>query len=142
MNLVVGLGCRPGVAEAEVRAVVTEVLRRHDARPEDVLGYATVAARGEEPALRAVAGPGLIVFSAEELAGVPVPNPSAHVLASVGTASVAEAAALRAATLLAPRQAEVRLLEPKSAGVGVTVALAGILRDSGGSRSPGTPARR
>lgn len=124
MKVVVGLGCRPGVAEAEVRALLDTALGRHDARMEDVLGYATVAARGDEPGLRAVAGPGLMTFSAAELAGVPVPNPSARVLESVGTASVAEAAALRAAALLAPRGTRVSLVEPKLAGTGVTVALA------------------
>jgi cobalamin biosynthesis protein CbiG len=124
VSVVVGLGCRPGVEEAEVRTLLATVLRRHHMRVEDVLGYATVEARADEPALRAVAGPGLLTFPAEELAHIPVPNPSALTLESVGTASVAEAAALRAATLLAPRGAEVRLIEPKLAGTGVTVALA------------------
>lgn len=132
----VGLGCRPGVAEADVRAALTSALGRHGAGLDDVLGYATLVARGAEPALRAVAGPGLMTFSAEELAGVTVPNPSPVVLASVGTASVAEAAALRAAALLAPRGAQVRLIEPKSAGVGVTVALARYLVIADAFRHP------
>lgn len=124
MNVIVGLGCRPGVAEADVRALLDTALGRHHVRIEDVLGYATVAARGDEPGLRAVAGPGLMTFSAAELAEVAVPNPSARVLESAGTASVAEAAALRATALLAPRGTRVHLIEPKLAGIGVTVALA------------------
>lgn len=50
--------------------------------------------------MRAVAarrGWALIAFTAEELAAQPVPHPSAATAARVGTASVAEAAALLAA---------------------------------------------
>jgi cobalamin biosynthesis protein CbiG len=125
-DLVVGLGCRPGVTEQVVRRLLAEVLDRHGCRPEAVRAYATLDARAREPGLLAVCGSGLLGFPAEVLARVTVPNPSPVVAASVGTASVAEAAALHAARALAPPGATARLIGPKAAGSGVTAALARI----------------
>jgi cobalt-precorrin 5A hydrolase/precorrin-3B C17-methyltransferase len=122
-DLVVGLGCRPGVHPDDVRAVLDELLRRHALHPAGVLAYVTLTARVGEPGLRAVAGDALLCFPATTLASVAVPNPSRRVAASVGTPAVAEAAALHAAAELAPPGASVELIGPKLAGAGVTAAV-------------------
>jgi cobalamin biosynthesis protein CbiG len=125
-ELVVGLGARPGVSAADARATVRALLDGLALVPADVRAYATLDARAAEPGLRAVAGAALLAYPAEVLARVPVPNPSALAAASVGTASVAEAAALHAAAELAPPDAEVELVGEKLAGARVTAAVARI----------------
>ncbi|HEX4360747.1 MAG TPA: cobalamin biosynthesis protein [Pseudonocardia sp.] len=140
-DLVVGLGCRPGVAAVDVLATVAALLARHGLDPTAVRAYATLDERAAEPGLRALAAPAsadsgradpaltvpaLLAYPARLLALVDVPNPSARVVAAVGTASVAEAAALHAAGELAPPGAEVALVAPKLAGAGVTAAAARI----------------
>ncbi|HEX4248660.1 MAG TPA: cobalamin biosynthesis protein [Pseudonocardia sp.] len=134
-DLVVGLGCRPGALADDVRATVAALLARHGLDPAAVCAYATLDERaGEpgllelagEPGLLELAGAGLLAYPARLLALVDVPNPSARVAAAVGTAGVAEAAALHAAAELAPPGAGVALVAPKLAGVGVTAAAARI----------------
>lgn len=127
-DLVVGLGCRPGASADEVAAVLGAALGRRGWDARRVLAFATVAARADEPGLRAVAGAALLAYPAEVLAGVAVPNPSAVVAAALGTGSVAEAAAVHAATALAGPGVAVALVGPKLAGRSVTVALARIGR--------------
>ena len=68
--------------------------------PEAVAGIASINRKADEPALLELAearGWPLRWFDAASLAAVPVPNPSAPVAQEMGTASVAEAAALLAA---------------------------------------------
>jgi cobalamin biosynthesis protein CbiG len=126
-DLVVGLGCRPGVRAADVSDTVRGVLRRYALDPADVRAYATLDARVAEPGLRAVAGPGLLGYPPEALARVAVPTPSQRVAAAVGTPGVAEAAALHAADELAGPGGRAELVAAKLAGVGVTAAVARIL---------------
>jgi cobalamin biosynthesis protein CbiG len=125
-DLVVGLGCRPGVLAADVRATVRAVLDRSALDPAAVRAYATLAARAGEPGLRAVTGSELLAYPAEVLALVRVPNPSERVAAAVGIPGVAEAAALHAAGVLAPAGGGALLVAAKLAGVGVTAAVARI----------------
>lgn len=128
-DLVIGLGCRTRVSAATVRAAVDDALRRHRLDPAAVLAYATLDARTGEPGLRAIeqsGGPPLLGYPAAVLDGVAVPTPSARVAAAVGTASVAEAAAVCAATELAGPGAGVVLVCRKITGAGVTVAVARI----------------
>ena len=90
---VVGVGARSGVGADEVLAAVDAVLPAGSA---DVR-LATLAARAAEPGFTgAAAARGWVLtgHSAAELAAVPVPSPSALAADRVGTASVAEAAAL------------------------------------------------
>ena len=90
---VVGVGARPGVTVEEVLTAVDAVLPA-GAGP---VRLATLDTRAGEPGLRAAAarrGWPLTGHPAAALAAVPVPAPSARVAAAVGTASVAEAAAL------------------------------------------------
>ena len=90
---VVGIGARSCVTTEEVRAAVDAVL------PPDATGIrlATLAARAGEPGIVGAAearGWRLTGHSATELAQIRVPSPSDAVAEHVGTASVAEAAAL------------------------------------------------
>jgi cobalamin biosynthesis protein CbiG len=89
----VGIGARSGVGVDEVLAAVDAVLPpgSNDVR------LASLDRRAAEPGLTGAAaarGWPLIGFSAAALAGVDVPAPSDRVAGAVGTASVAEAAAL------------------------------------------------
>ncbi|RSS35626.1 threonine-phosphate decarboxylase [Streptomyces sp. WAC08241] len=96
-----GVGARSGVPVDEVLALVDAVLREAGLPRTAVRSLATLDARAAEPGIAgAAAALGVPVrgFAAEELAAVSVPHPSALPLAATGTASVAEAGALLAAT--------------------------------------------
>ena len=111
--MTVGVGAVPGVSAEEVLAAVDAVLPA-GAR---VTALATLDVRAAEPGLAAAAaarGWPLTGHPAAALAAVPVPSPSARVAAAVGTASVAEAAALHAGA---------RLLVGKTVHGRVTVAV-------------------
>ncbi|MFF4170500.1 Rv2231c family pyridoxal phosphate-dependent protein CobC [Streptomyces sp. NPDC001744] len=95
-----GVGVRPGTPADDVLALAGEVLREAGLTRADLRSLATLDARAAEPGIvGAAAALGVPVrgYTAEELAAVPVPHPSASPLAATGTASVAEAAALLAA---------------------------------------------
>ena len=90
---VVGVGARSGVTAEEVLAAVDAVL---PAGAPDVR-LVTLAARAAEPGLvdaAAARGWRLTGHPAAELARIRAPSPSSAVAEAVGTASVAEAAAL------------------------------------------------
>ncbi|MCZ2803843.1 Rv2231c family pyridoxal phosphate-dependent protein CobC [Modestobacter sp. VKM Ac-2983] len=89
----VGVGVSTGATAEEVLAAVDAVLPA----PEGPVRLATLDVRAAEPGVREAAarrGWLLTGHPAAALAAVPVPTPSARVAAAVGTASVAEAAAL------------------------------------------------
>ncbi|MCZ2813563.1 Rv2231c family pyridoxal phosphate-dependent protein CobC [Modestobacter sp. VKM Ac-2979] len=91
--IVVGIGARSGATADELLAAVDAVLPA----PEGPVRLATLDSRAAEPGLREAAarrGWPLTGHPAATLAAVPVPAPSVRVAAAVGTASVAEAAAL------------------------------------------------
>ncbi|MFD5426963.1 cobalamin biosynthesis protein [Streptomyces sp. NPDC127084] len=96
--LVVGVGARRGAPPAEVVGLIRAALRELAGDgPETVVALATVETKADEPGLVAAAAAlsvPLRAYPARTLAGVPVPNPSGAVRDAVGTASVAEAAAL------------------------------------------------
>ncbi|MQY30734.1 cobalamin biosynthesis protein [Nocardia aurantia] len=113
--LSVGIGFRPGVSASALLSAVRESLGDNVIRC-----LATIDRRAGEPGLVAAAaalGVPVVLFTAAELAAVPVAGASARVAAAVGTASVAEAAALLAA-------AGGELVLPKRVVGGVTVAAA------------------
>jgi cobalamin biosynthesis protein CbiG len=118
---VVGVGARRGVSSADLRTSVDTVLRDAGLADSDVRMLATIERRAEEHAVREVAeekGWELVALTAAELERQDVPNPSATVLTTVGTASVAEAAALAAAGRGS------RLTVQKRVFPGVTLAIA------------------
>ncbi|MGW0293826.1 precorrin-3B C(17)-methyltransferase [Streptomyces tuirus] len=96
-TLVIGVGASRGAPVEEVLGLVEEALREAGLSVASVAELATVEAKAEEAGIVEAArrlGVPLVTYSAEELAGVDVPNPSDAPLAAVGTPSVAEAAAL------------------------------------------------
>lgn len=110
-----GIGCERGTDLALLERLVMEGLAAAKLAAAAVAGLASIDRKGDEPALLELAarhGWPLRLFRAEQLAEVSVPNPSAAVAAEMGTASVAEAAALLAAgvgaQLLLPKQIERR----------------------------------
>ncbi|GAA1959451.1 Rv2231c family pyridoxal phosphate-dependent protein CobC [Kitasatospora viridis] len=97
VGVVVGVGASSGVAEQEVRELIAAALAEAELPVGTVRLLATVEARAGEPGLLGAArelGVPLVGHPAAALAAVPVPSPSGEVLDAVGTASVAEAAAL------------------------------------------------
>jgi cobalt-precorrin 5A hydrolase/precorrin-3B C17-methyltransferase len=98
-TLVVGIGSARGVPAAAVDDTLSRALNGLD--PLAVRAYASVDRKADELGILATIAPApLRTYPATVLADVDVPNPSDVVRAEVGTASVAEAAALRAATEL------------------------------------------
>ncbi|MGW5102790.1 precorrin-3B C(17)-methyltransferase [Streptomyces sp. NPDC004100] len=96
-SLVVGVGASRGAPVDEVLELIGSALAEAGLSVRSVTQLATVDAKSEEPGLVGAAerlSVPLITYTAEELAGVAVPNPSDAPLAAVGTPSVAEAAAL------------------------------------------------
>ncbi|MEU5391715.1 precorrin-3B C(17)-methyltransferase [Streptomyces tibetensis] len=96
-TLVVGVGASKGAPVEEVLGLVGDALREAGLSVASVAELATVDAKAEEAGIVEAArrlGVPLVTYSAEDLAGVDVPNPSDAPLAAVGTPSVAEAAAL------------------------------------------------
>lgn len=107
-TLVVGIGSVRGVSRTAVTGLIAKLDREHGLDPRAIRAFATAEAKaGESGILDAVQDLGfwhatdvelpLRLYPTDELARVPVPNPSQAVLAESGTPSVAEAAALRAA---------------------------------------------
>jgi cobalt-precorrin 5A hydrolase / cobalt-factor III methyltransferase / precorrin-3B C17-methyltransferase len=125
-TLVVGIGSARGVPASAVADLLHRVLHEHRFDPLAVRAYASVDRKADEPGILAAIAPApLVTFPAETLAAIDVPNPSERVRAEVGTASVAEAAALCAAGQLGGG-ASVELAVPKTKGDNVTVAVARI----------------
>jgi cobalt-precorrin 5A hydrolase / precorrin-3B C17-methyltransferase len=134
-TLVVGIGSARGVSTDAVNAAIARLETEHGFDLRAVRAFATVDRKADEPGIQhAVADwafwhwqdePVLRVYPADVLATVDVPNPSDVVLAELGTASVAEAAALYAAGELAGG-GSVELVVPKIKAGNVTVAAARI----------------
>ncbi|WP_280497140.1 cobalamin biosynthesis protein [Nocardia asiatica] len=104
-DVVVGIGLRPRTSACTIRAALRETVGEYR-----IACLATIAQRCAEPGLRAVAtelAVPLRSYAAAELAAVAVPNPGSRIRSAVGTASVAEAAALLAAgggSLVVPKR--------------------------------------
>lgn len=95
-SLVVGVGASTDAPADEALGLLHSALAEAELAAESVGLVATIDRRAGDPVVAAF-GRDVMAFTAEELATVVVPNPSATVQAEVGTASVAEAAALLAA---------------------------------------------
>ncbi len=123
-----GIGCERHTSLELLERLVDGELQRHGLAPAAVAGLASIDRKADEPALLELArrrGWPVRWFGAGALNAVAVPTPSAVVAAEMGTASVAEAAALlaagRGAHLLAPKQ----VLHPKGSERGAaTLAIA------------------
>ncbi|MFI6363721.1 cobalamin biosynthesis protein [Nocardia sp. NPDC050630] len=111
-ELAVGLGFRPGTSSGRILDALREVMGDRC-----IACLATIDRRAEE--LFAAAdrlGVSIRTFTAAELARVEVPNPSSRTQDALGTASVAEAAALLAA--------DGPLVVPKRTVDGIVIAAA------------------
>ncbi len=100
MRVMLGVGCDRGTPLETLETAVAQALNRAGLGAEAVRGIATIDKKQDEVCILTLAERRnwpLHFFSAEELAQVPVPNPSATVLKYMGTPAVAEAAALLAA---------------------------------------------
>jgi cobalt-precorrin 5A hydrolase/precorrin-3B C17-methyltransferase len=94
------MGCERGTSKTVIEAAVQQVMETHHLAEEAIAGVATIDLKADEVGLVEFCRDRdlpLWCFSAAELRSISVPNPSKVVEAEVGTASVAEAAALRAA---------------------------------------------
>jgi len=126
-SLVLGIGCRRGVTEAEIYAAVADVLAGLGYDLSQVRKLASIDVKSNEDGLLTFARTydcSLSFYPAAELELVSVPTPSKKVQSVVGSHSVCEAAALLAGggKLLAPKQVCGR----------VTVAIAAIEREQRG----------
>ncbi|MFC8093689.1 precorrin-3B C(17)-methyltransferase [Streptomyces sp. NPDC057301] len=107
-SLVVGVGASKGAPVDEVLGLIESTLGEAGLSLKSLAELATVDAKADEPGIVEAAerlGVPVVTYSAEQLSGVEVPNPSDAPLAAVGTPSVAEAAALvRGGELLVPKR--------------------------------------
>jgi cobalt-precorrin 5A hydrolase/precorrin-3B C17-methyltransferase len=139
-TLVVGLGASKGVSGDEVTSVLSMLEWDFGLDLRAVRAFASIDLKAREAGvLQALEDwnfwhgqgsvgedpPQLLTFPAETLSTVAVPNPSPVVQRETGTPSVAEAAALYAATQMAEGRA-VELVVPKAKSENVTVAAARI----------------
>jgi histidinol-phosphate aminotransferase len=127
--IVVGVGAGYGIEVGELRNLIVSALAQAGLPLDAVSALATVETKAREQAIRDLAAEldvPLVAHNANLLSRVAVPNPSDRVASAVGTASVAEAAAV----LGMPRKAAERvpnvvdLLVPKTASPRATVAIA------------------
>jgi histidinol-phosphate aminotransferase len=127
--IVVGVGAGYGIEVGELRNLIVSALAQAGLPLNAVSALATVDPKAREQALHDLAAElqvPLVAHNANLLSRVVVPNPSDRVASAVGTASVAEAAAV----LGIPREAAERvhnvvdLLVPKTASPRATVAIA------------------
>jgi cobalamin biosynthesis protein CbiG len=124
MPLIVGVGARPGVRADDLDALIGAALAATGLDPGRVVALVTVDRRAVEPGVIEVAarrGWPLVGYPPEQLAAEVVPHPSALTEAALGTASVAEAAALRA---VRDRGGEPVLVVGKRSSGTATVAVA------------------
>jgi cobalt-precorrin 5A hydrolase/precorrin-3B C17-methyltransferase len=138
-SLVVGIGASSDAPAGAAGALIDEVLADASLAIESVGTVATIDRRAPDPVITALGLP-VRSFDASTLASVDVPNPSPVVEAEVGTASVAEAAALLAAGDGAS------LVVTKRKAAAVTVAVARRARPEGSvsvvGLGPGHPRHR
>jgi cobalt-precorrin 5A hydrolase len=119
-NLAAGMGCNKGTPVTEILELVHATFGRYNLSLQSLQTLATIAAKQDEAGLKTAAqrlGVHFIWYTKEELAEMPVPNPSAMVQRHMGVASVCEAAALKAA-------GAGKLLVPKQKTANVTLAVA------------------
>ncbi len=112
-TLVAGIGCERGATTEEIYGLLTSTLADRNLSLDSLAAVASLDIKADEKALNEVAarlGVPLRLFSAEELAKeeARLVTPSKRVKAETGTAGVAEAAALKAGTLLVPKRRSAR----------------------------------
>ncbi len=126
-SVVLGIGCRRGVAPEALRAHAEAFLESQQLCPQHIAALASCDVKADEKAILALGKAWdipLSFYSAEELAVVTVPTPSETVLAKVGTPSVCEASSLLTASALSKRpHTSLVLMTPKHTKGDCTFAL-------------------
>ncbi len=120
--LVLGIGCRKGIAGERMAEVVNKVLSSRGYSLDEVALVTSAEVKQEEKGLldfSGNAGKKVCFYSADELNKIEVPNPSAQAEKHLGINSVSEASALLGAGDGS------RIIIEKYADTDVTVALAG-----------------
>lgn len=100
MKIVLGIGCDRDTPLATLETVIENALKSINLNKNNVLKLATIDKKSDEQGILQLAMKNqwpLHFYSAEQLARVEVPSPSAVVLKYMGTPSVSEAAAILAA---------------------------------------------
>ncbi|PAX59496.1 cobalamin biosynthesis protein [Brunnivagina elsteri] len=95
----VGIGCKRETSRELIELAIKEIFRKHDLSESAIAGIATINSKAAEVGLLElcqIRNLPLKTFPAEVLQNISVPNPSQLVEKKVGTASVAEAAAISA----------------------------------------------
>lgn len=126
-GLVAGIGLRAGADLEQVLALIDSSLAQAQSDRSQLVALATIHGKVDHPALRAASrllGIPVLSLAGEDLAD-DVPNPSPRVAATVGLASIAEAAALAFGPLVLEKQR----------GAGVTCALSSYGAISSSSRA-------
>jgi cobalt-precorrin 5A hydrolase/precorrin-3B C17-methyltransferase len=122
-----GLGCVRGTSAGLIAQSIQATLTVHQLAPQALAGIASLDLKADEVGLLDYCqsqGLALHTFTPEQLNTIPVPNPSPVVAQEVGTASVAEAAALAAAQANGPAKLLVPKQIFKEGAEAVTVAIA------------------
>jgi len=112
-TLVAGVGCERGAAADEVIALITSTLAEAGLSPVSLAALASIDLKADEAALHIAAAHFAVplrLFSRDALAEEShrLPTPSAAVEAEIGIPGVAEAAALKAGTLLVAKRKSAR----------------------------------
>jgi cobalt-precorrin 5A hydrolase/precorrin-3B C17-methyltransferase len=126
-QLWLGVGCERGTSLALLEQAVDDALKEAGLAVEAVAGLASLELKGDEPALLALSRGRdwpLRLYPADRLVTVAVPNPSERVRQEVGTASVAEAAALAAAGAEAELLLQKRIMRGSPGSGAATIAIA------------------
>lgn len=100
MQVILGLGCDRNTSFKTLETAVNQALLSTKLKEKNVAGVATIDKKNDEQAILQLVKKqkwSIHFFKAEQLAKVPVPNPSEVVLKYMGTPAVSEAAALLAA---------------------------------------------
>jgi cobalt-precorrin 5A hydrolase/precorrin-3B C17-methyltransferase len=144
-SLVVGVGASSGAPAAEIAGLLTAALDEGGLAPASVGVVATIDLKATEPGIVSLGLP-LRTFPAEALRAVSVPSPSRVVAETVGTPSVAEAAALLAAgpgaTLVVPKRvsAHATVAVARRAGPEGHLAVVGLGPGAAAHRTPAATA--
>jgi cobalamin biosynthesis protein CbiG len=120
----VGIGCQRGISSGAIARAIAQVCQAHDIPEQAIAGIATLDRKASEPGLVAYCRDRQLPlhgFSADQLSQMVTPNASARTEALVGSPSVAEAAALRAA-IGAKLWVEKQVVRDKAGGMTVAIA--------------------
>jgi cobalt-precorrin 5A hydrolase/precorrin-3B C17-methyltransferase len=99
----VGIGCERGTSKNLIESAIKQVFTKYNLSEKAIAAIATIDIKEDEQGILELCKQWnlpLKTFTATELSQVEVPNPSDIVKQEVGSPSVAEAAAIKAATLL------------------------------------------